>query len=1002
MAPAAVFPVTGIAYAQTANRNYSISAQDLGDALRQFGAQSGRDVVFDPVMTFGKTTKGIHGSYSAEDALQAILAGSGLRYTTTSVGFAIRGNAAAGVAETAPAGEKIAEILVTGRRNSTLNADIRRTENDPQPYVVFDGRVIEKSGAPNLEDFFRQHLPMSFDFSTAFSLGGSSSVTLRGLAGQTLVLINGRRASGVSIGGSARQPNLNGIPVSAIERIEVLPATASGIYGGGATGGVINVILKRNYRGVDLGLSYGNGFSGGIGRYRVEASGGLSLEGGRTTVMAAGSYEHVNPLLFGERPFLSDYLADFYAATPAGLATNAPRGATPNIRSTTGANLVLDNGTPLNASFTSVPLGYAGISSDAGAALVSRAGRYNLDVAPGGLGTGADIIPGRTILSLTGNIQRDFGSGIKIFFDSSYSRTRTTVPLATGNTFNLAANAAGNPFQQAIQVTVPTTSTDFETKSLLSELRLTGGVSFKLPYKWAGEFDYAWSRSRLSAKNGTQLATAASAAVSAGTINVFRDTIAFPIDLSPYAGISLLEGPYRATLGDASLRLGGPVFRLPGGETALTLLIESRDEHRGESYEVFPVSNGTFFFPRRSQSVESAYAELRLPIFSSANNIPLLETLEVQLSARHDRYTSHGVTGSISWLGTPQTPPSPFPTIVRATNKVHSTDYTAAVKWNPIRDLALRGSYGTGFLPPSVDQLASSTSLNGLAPLRLLDPLRGNELVTGVLIQGGNPNLKPERSRSWSVGMILTPRILTGFRASLDYTNIRKTDNITSYPGGVAALYAAILAGQFTDRLTRGPNLSGDQPGWPGPITKLDSSLLNLARTKLEAVDAQLDYEFQTHIGNFHAYAIGTYQPHFQTQVRVTDPQIENVGFSGGALKWKGNVGLNWSNGPWEIGWVANYFHSYLVYPPGSNATQINQFITLSHGPNLLVPSQIYHDLNLSYRFGEQLRGALSGMELQLVIRNILNQKPPRDRATYSPVGDPRLANYWLTIKKHF
>jgi hypothetical protein len=99
--PAVASPIGGAAYAQTASRTYSIPAQDLGDALRQFGNQSGRDIAFDPALTNGKTSKGVQGAHSAEAALKAVLDGTGLGYKSTSSGFALfrsapQGNALAG------------------------------------------------------------------------------------------------------------------------------------------------------------------------------------------------------------------------------------------------------------------------------------------------------------------------------------------------------------------------------------------------------------------------------------------------------------------------------------------------------------------------------------------------------------------------------------------------------------------------------------------------------------------------------------------------------------------------------------------------------------------------------------------------------------------------------------------------------------------------------------------------------------------------------------------
>src|SRR5690606_21977469 len=149
----------------------------------------------------------------------------------------------------------LAAVLVKGSRS--LNADIERSENDIQPYAVFAREDIERSMAVNIEEFLGTRLPMNQTRGTASrnepgnAAGNRSKFDLRGLGpGQTLILVNGRRAPGVSLARTSSnldQADLNGIPISAVQRIEVLPATASGIYGGGATGGVINVVLRKDY-----------------------------------------------------------------------------------------------------------------------------------------------------------------------------------------------------------------------------------------------------------------------------------------------------------------------------------------------------------------------------------------------------------------------------------------------------------------------------------------------------------------------------------------------------------------------------------------------------------------------------------------------------------------------------------------------------------------------------------------------------------------------------------
>src|SRR5262249_7321019 len=146
----------------------------------------------------------------------------------------------------------------------------------------------------NIEDFLRTRLPMNTTAGSLAQIPGSpltlSNINLRGLGpNQTLVLVDGRRMPGIASAGTPSQPDINGIPLAAIERIEVLPATAGGIYGGSATGGVINIILRRHPRGLDVKATYGDTFVAKASNYRLDVNGGFNL-GDNTQVMVAATY----------------------------------------------------------------------------------------------------------------------------------------------------------------------------------------------------------------------------------------------------------------------------------------------------------------------------------------------------------------------------------------------------------------------------------------------------------------------------------------------------------------------------------------------------------------------------------------------------------------------------------------------------------------------------------------------------------------------------------------
>jgi iron complex outermembrane receptor protein len=324
----------------------------------------------------------------------------------------------------------------------------------------------------------------------------------------------------------------------------------------------------------------------------------------------------------------------------------------------------------------------------------------------------------------------------------------------------------------------------------------------------------------------------------------------------------------------------------------------------------------------------------------------------------------------------------------------------------------LRASYGTGFVPPTVMQLAPNALGNTSGGAT--DPRRGNTALGAYqTLSGGNPALKPEHSKSWGGGVVLTPHWLPDFRLSVDYTRIKKTDNIaTTFPGSTQGLIN--LESVFPDRIIRGPNLPGDQPGWAGPITLVNLTAFNLSKADVEAYDVQADYTKKTEsLGAFDFFGVATWETHYRTQVIDSQPVVENVGLgntiAGSPLKFKGNAGVTWRKGPWSAGWTSRYLDSYFVFVSAVAAT--NAPFLQAQGNGGRVRPQDYHDVFVGYRFGPAAGAPkparlLANIEIQAGVKNVFNTRPPLDVSNtfslYSYYGDPRLSVYWISLKKSF
>jgi len=391
--------------------DFNIPAQPLKAALKAFADQANMQLLYNPAVVDKLTAHPVQGAMPKQDALMQLLDGTDLevvysqdnaatirprslqspvsslhagdaRFTHTAAVTSGTGAEMTGASESTtaadtvehessnPALRGVPEILVMGSRS--VNVDIVRTEDDAQAYYIFDSGKLEQSGAVNVEDFLKRGLSMNtaaltFSQQSASFRGNNSSINLRGLGdNQTLVLINGRRTASPGLFSGTYQPNLNSIPPSAIERIEVLPSSSAAIYGGSAVGGVVNVVLKRGFEGGDVRATYANVMDGDAPTSTIGGAYGFSLEEGRTHISFSGLYSEGDTLTSSDRLELQQRgIGRVLQNNPSLLIlrTSPFFGATTNIGSATTANLVLDNGTSLNSTMASIPAGYTATSS---------------------------------------------------------------------------------------------------------------------------------------------------------------------------------------------------------------------------------------------------------------------------------------------------------------------------------------------------------------------------------------------------------------------------------------------------------------------------------------------------------------------------------------------------------------------------------------------------------------------------------------------------------------
>lgn len=1008
----AVAPTPAIAQAQTFD--FNIPAQPLDSSLRAFAKASRQQILFDRELVRGKTSPALKGSYSADAAVAQLLGGSGLTATRTSAGSWVVARSAVGNGSAATeaaaafsnsqnssesnrddAGKQagaVAEILVTGRR--TLNTAVTRSKDDAQPYIVLTQKDVARSGATTVEEFLHKSNPTDASPVSSVQVPGSlagnaTSIDLRGLgANQTLVLVDGRRLVGDLSFGAPGQPDLNSIPLAAIERVEILPTTAAGIYGGGATGGAINIIMRRDYSGFEGKLALGMTSDGLDFTRQLNVTLGVNANKGRTNILLSGSYLRADGLKSGDRDLALRGRARILASNSTGIlnAPLPPLGSTTNITSTDGSELSFKpiyGGASLGSTRTFVPVGYGGIGTDNGAALAANAGKYNLDLPDTAQSAGLrqSLLDAPIIATVAATVRHKLSDALEIFTEFSYADNKSASVSNTLSTdFTLAADAPGNPFEQSITINTPALGTDYVTRTHRINARAAAGALFRLPFHWRGEADLTWNHTYFTSRyQGSLSYSAALDRVTTGAVDVFNSSN--PPDFSSFLLAPSIIFPVRTNLYDAALRASGPMFSLPGGTSTLSIALEHRSEQFGRYHDMTTYSPTDFaedFIGPRSQLVDSAYAEVALPFLSEENDVPGVSAFSLQIATRFDKYTIRGSSFDSVFDGIPSGP------TVRTKTGLESANPTIALKYSPLRGVVFRGSFGTGFLPPSLSQITPgySTQFPGFYSqlFNLTDPLRGGEYLGDFTrITGGNPDLKPEKSRSWSAGVILTPQAIRGLRLSVDWTRISKTDNIAQLnilddSGNLARLIEVA-----PDRIKRGPVTPGD-PYSVGPIIAVDDTNLNFARGLVEAVDFAFDYGLSVlSIGQVSLHGDASYLYKVQDTILPDIPSIEHAGARGQPV-WRANGRLSWEHERWSASWETHFLGGYYLN---------TDHLFVPNQGSARVASQLYHDIHVSRRLGPDIRAT----ELSLNIDNLFDSKPPVDvsnvNAFYSTLGSP-------------
>lgn len=300
----AIWPGAPASAEAPATVRYELPAMPLGEALRQVARQSGQNLLVDDRLVEGRTAPSLSGSYTAEAAIASLLAGSGLVSRSVEGALIITASPSrlADQGESPIVGAQDDVITVTGTRI--------RGAGSASPVTVTTRKELEESGISDLAEFTRI-LPQNYTGGQNRGIAGggeqggqqnlnnSAALNLRGLGPDaTLTLFDGHRLAYDALNQGI---DISAIPLGAIERIEVVADGASALYGSDAVGGVANLILRRDYDGLELTARIGGSTDGGNFQKQMSLVGGqrwssggfmVAVDASSTTAIYAGQRDY--------------------------------------------------------------------------------------------------------------------------------------------------------------------------------------------------------------------------------------------------------------------------------------------------------------------------------------------------------------------------------------------------------------------------------------------------------------------------------------------------------------------------------------------------------------------------------------------------------------------------------------------------------------------------------------------------------------------------------------
>ncbi|MCF3652203.1 TonB-dependent receptor plug domain-containing protein [Synoicihabitans lomoniglobus] len=803
---------------------------------------------------------------------------------------------------------------IWGPRQAGGNLDLNRTANDVLPFIIYDRDRITRSGVVNLNEFLRRELldtdatslppEQSLNNSSHFSTG-SSNLSLRGFAtDETVVLVNGRRLPEVLTAGSGPQaPDVNFIPLSLVQQVQVLPASASALYSGNAVGGVINILLRPdNLQTVtEVTATYTDATEGySAPNSSMSLLHSQSLLDGKISLRLNANFVETTPATESELKFVRDN------ATTSVPDKDELYRATPNVRLNGAGSLFPDSSTRV----TSVAPGADGTGGLA--AFADRAGHRNYDLydSPGTLASannGVDLPYGR-------HESRElfFASALykasdwfELAFDAAYSSTviNRGFDVFRADLF-LARDNPLNPFDRNVNVSLFDTPVELGqdyNEAILDFYSLVGSALMTLPwdFKMAIDLQYAHSATRYRGVEDWNRGRWQDL-VDRGDYNPLRDTQVFGPPQAYYDEVLIYAGGRGqfVTVGDyetldGAFRLTHDALHLPTGNSVFNIGADYRIATLKDYEGNFRYGDGTLARPPerwqgRTLERVSVFTELQAPLFPRSRLPSWINAIETDLATRF---------------------------VIADTSAETNIAPTLGLKMALANGVTVRGSFTTSnrFPTPLMSQqLGNGISTGGGVNLQTIkDPRRNDEEYDIEVRSRTNPDLQSESSITQTVGIIFETGERNRIRASLDFFDTQKTNEIVGLNDSVAVLN---LEEYFPELVQRAPRAPGD-PFAAGRVDKLFTTARNLAGRHSQNWMATFDFaRSDVFGGTFDLRSRVVYFERFDREIYPDDPKIDEIrdpsGSAAGLLEYRATFGGGWSNAHFAMGLDGQYFHS--------------------------------------------------------------------------------------------